>query len=88
LLKSYIKKEYLIMTNLEYAKLLVNKFQLKKAETLNLYENEIKLKDILDPLETDVYLARVEECHMLANLAERMMQNLLNGSILPYDQID
>jgi hypothetical protein len=76
------------MTNLEYANLLVKKLQLKKAETLELYEDELKFKDNLKWPDTDAYLEQVRECHMLANLAERILQNLLNGSVLPYDQID
>jgi hypothetical protein len=75
------------MTNIEYSTKLVNELHFKKVEALKIYEKLKTSKSGLDPLEAKSYLKQVKEYHDLAELAERVMKKLLNGSILPTDQI-
>jgi outer membrane biogenesis lipoprotein LolB len=76
------------MTYLEYVKLLVAELQLKKVETLKMYEDLIRIKGHLNAEEQSAYLCRVNDWHLSADNTEKMMRCLINGSISAYDEVD
>lgn len=78
---------FLSMTNIEFSTKLVNELRLKKVEAQKIYTKLKTSKSGLDPMDAKSFLKQVKEYHDLADLAERVMKKLINGSILPTDQI-
>lgn len=76
------------MNYFEYTNLLVAKLQLKKAETVEIYDSMVGNGYISNRLEQVKYLQEVDKCHQLAREVEQLMLDILEGNVSPFDPID
>jgi hypothetical protein len=76
------------MTYLQYCNQLVNEVRFTKANTQLMFENLKKGKCYPDHYEYRLYMKTVKDFHCLANQAEYVMRQILNGTVSLFDEID
>jgi hypothetical protein len=76
------------MTYFEYINQLVTEFHDKKADAQKAYDALIQSRNYLDRSKRAAYLAQVNDCCAVADLAECLMQDILAGLISPFEPID